>query len=295
MMRLHHLCARRTTRPPAGVGSGGRFPPMRTGVRISPLPDGDCITPSLDWAVESAHSKQGAPLRAVETRELTKAFGPVHALRGVTLEVAEGESLVVFGPNGAGKTTLLKILATLMRPSGGLVRLFETDPHQDPQLRRRLGVVSHHSYLYGGLTGLENLQFAARAFGVPDPLTRAEALLEAVGLWERRHDAVRTYSRGMTQRLSIARALVHDPALLLLDEPFTGLDRHAAGVLVRLLDQMRGSRTVVLTTHSIEQGLALCDRAAILIDGRVAYEGADGVPDARAVERIYADFVGATA
>ncbi len=234
-------------------------------------------------------------MRAVETRELTKAFGPVHALRGVTLQVAEGESLVVFGPNGAGKTTLLKILATLMRPSGGLVRLFEADPHQDPQLRRRVGVVSHHSYLYVGLTGLENLQFTARAFSVPDPLARAEALLEAVGLWERRYDAVRTYSRGMTQRLSIARALVHDPPLLLLDEPFTGLDRHAAGVLVRLLDQMRGSRTVVLTTHSIEQGLALCDRVAILIDGQVAYEGADGVPDARAVERIYAGFVGATA
>lgn len=235
------------------------------------------------------------PLHAIETRELVKAFGPVHALRGVSLEVPRGESLVIFGPNGAGKTTLLKILATLIRPTSGTVRLFEADPRGDPALRRLIGVVSHHSYLYGGLTALENLLFAGRLYAVPDTAERAKALLDAVGLWERRDDLVRTYSRGMLQRLSIARALMHDPPLLLLDEPYTGLDRHAAGVFTRLLDGLRGTRTIVMTTHSIEQGLALCDRMAILVDGSIAYESRDGLADHRAVERIYADCVRAEA
>jgi len=228
-------------------------------------------------------------------REVTKAFGPVRALRGVTLDVEAGESLVVFGPNGAGKTTLLKIVATLMRPTSGRVLLFGTDAHLDGMRRSQVGVVSHHSYLYPGLTALENLVFAARMYGVADPLDRAEAVIDAVGLAGRRHDLVRTYSRGMVQRLSIARALVHDPRVLLLDEPYTGLDRHAAAVFTRLLETLRGSRTIVMTTHSIEQGVALCDRMAILVDGAVAYEGREGLGDTRAVERIYARYAGAPA
>lgn len=228
----------------------------------------------------------------VEAVGVRKTFGPVHALRGVTLDVDEGESVVIFGPNGAGKTTLLKIVATLMRPTAGHIRLFDADPYRDPALRRRIGMVSHHSYLYGGLSGLDNLVFAGRGCGVVDPRGRAEALLEAVGLWDRRHDLVRTYSRGMVQRLSIARALVHDPPLLLLDEPFVGVDRHAAAMLTSLLARMRGRRTLILTTHNMEQGLALADRVVFLVDGAVAYQAPNGFPDHRAAERLYAELLG---
>ena len=230
-------------------------------------------------------------MQAIEARGLEKAFGPVQALRRVTLDVPAGESLVVFGPNGAGKTTLIKILATLMRPSGGWVRLFGRDPQRDDDLRRLIGVVSHHSYLYAGLTAQENLLFAARMYGLPDAGARAAELIHAVGLGLRRHDLVRTFSRGMLQRLTIARALVHTPPLLLLDEPYTGLDRHAAALFTDLLEQLRGDRTIVLTTHSIEQGLVLADRIVILVDGAVAYESRDGLEDQHAVGQLYTEFV----
>jgi heme exporter protein A len=234
-------------------------------------------------------------VRAIEVAELTKAFGPIQALRGITLGVDAGDALVIFGPNGAGKTTLLKTIATLIRPTSGSVRLFGMDPRADVRLRAQIGVVSHQSYLYPGLSGEENLLFAARLYGISRPADRVARLLETVGLSGRAQDLVRTYSRGMTQRLSIARSLVHDPPLLLLDEPYTGLDRQAAGVLTALLGAMRGTRTIVLTTHSIEQGLALCDRMAILVDGLIVYEADDGVRDLRAVERIYAECVGVPA
>jgi len=230
-------------------------------------------------------------MRAIEADRLVKAFGPVHALRGVSLSVASGESVVIFGPNGAGKTTLLKILATLMRPTSGSLRLFGADPFADGALRGTLGVVSHQTYLYGGLTAQENLVFAGRLYGVPDPLERAAALLDTVGLAGRAHDLVRTFSRGMSQRLAIARALMHDPPLLLLDEPYTGLDRHAAGMLTALLGRLRGQRTVVMTTHSIEQGLTLADRMAILVGGALAYQGTDGLRSTRDAERLYLDCV----
>jgi len=233
---------------------------------------------------------------ALALREITKSFGPVRALRGVSLTVRRGEALAVFGPNGAGKTTLLKIAATLMRPTTGQVLLFGADPcDQAPHLRRLIGLVSHHSYLYPGLTGYENLLFTAQMYGLPDAAARARSMLAAVGLTERSGDPVRTYSRGMTQRLSIARALVHDPPLLLLDEPYTGLDRQASVALTDLLLAMRGSRTIVLTTHSIEQGVALSDRVAILVDGVVAYEAENGARDVETVERVYARCVGVPA
>jgi heme exporter protein A len=234
-------------------------------------------------------------VQALALQSITKSFGPVRALDEVSLTVARGETLAVFGPNGAGKTTLLKIAATLIRPNGGRVLLFGDDPLRRPALRALIGFVSHHSYLYPGLTARENLLFAARLYGRRDAPARVAALLDAVGLTARADDLVRTFSRGMTQRLSIARALVHDPPILLLDEPYTGLDRTAAGAFTALLRAMRGSRTVVLTTHSIEQGVALADRVVILVDGAVAYEAANGGRDAAAVERAYAACVGVPA
>ena len=259
------------------------------------MPDYLRIPRSLDSAMRAYIPSTGAHVGAIDVTELTKAFGPIHALRGITLSVDAGDALVIFGPNGAGKTTLLKTVATLMRPSSGSVRLFGVDPQSDVRLRARIGMVSHQSYLYPGLTGEENLRFAARLYGVPRPADRVARLLETMGLRARGRDPVRTYSRGMVQRLSIARALVHDPPLLLLDEPYTGLDRQAAVVLTDLLAAMRGTRTIVLTTHSIEQGLALCDRMAILVDGLIVYEADDGLRDLRAVERIYAECVGVPA
>jgi len=244
--------------------------------------------------VHSAHGR--GSVQALALQEITKCFGPVQALRGVSLTVGDGEALAVFGPNGAGKTTLLKIAATLMRPTSGTVRILGADPsHQAPQLRRLIGLVSHQSYLYAGLTGFENLLFTARMYGVPDARARAHALLETVGLSHRGGDLVRTYSRGMTQRLSIARALVHDPRILLLDEPFTGLDRQAAMAFRDLLLAMRGTRAIILTTHSIEQGVAVSDRVAILVDGAVAYEAENGARDVGTVERVYAQCVGVPA
>ncbi|MDQ7842386.1 MAG: ABC transporter ATP-binding protein [Armatimonadota bacterium] len=240
------------------------------------------------------HSVQGRIMApALVLQGITKSFGPVRALRGVSLTVDDGEALAVFGPNGAGKTTLLKIAATLMRPTAGRVLVRGMDPGQQaPRLRRLIGLVSHHSYLYPGLSGYENLLFAARMYGVPGAPGRVRALLEAVGLAGRGDDLVRTYSRGMAQRLSIARALVHDPPILLLDEPYTGLDRQAAAGFTDLLRAMRGTRTIVLTTHSIEQGVALSDRVAILVDGTLAYEADNGARDVDTVERVYAQCVG---
>lgn len=210
----------------------------------------------------------------IEIDGLYKAFGPRYALRGIDLTIAEGEFVTLFGPNGAGKTTLLKILATLTRPTRGAVRLQGHPLTGDwTEARRHLGLVSHQSFLYTDLSAEENLRFYARLFDVRNADARIQELLDAVGLRARARDLVRTYSRGMLQRLSIARALLHDPSILLLDEPYTGLDEAAADRFTKLLAETgRADRTVLMTTHNLEQGLALCDRAIVLDRGKIVYE-----------------------
>lgn len=228
----------------------------------------------------------------IEVRNLIKSFGSKHALRGVSLRVMPGESLVIFGPNGAGKSTLVRILSSLSRPSGGTVRIGGLDlaRHADG-IRRYLGVVSHAPLLYDSLTAEENLHFFAGLYGMEQPEERIKAMLQRVGLYGRRGDLVRTFSRGMVQRMAIARALLHDPEVLLLDEPDTGLDPQAAEMLHGLLSELSGratlgasapdsagaaverARTVVTVTHSIERGLAIADKVLILANGRVSYEG----------------------
>jgi heme exporter protein A len=207
---------------------------------------------------------------AIQIRKLTKAFGHQVALRGVDLTVHEGEFLALFGPNGAGKTTLMRIVASLARPTSGSVRLWGADLGKaPPSLRRQIGLISHNPLLYGDLTPDENLRFFARMYELPDSQTRVDAALDQVGLTARRRDPVRTFSRGMVQRLAIARATlcVHDPAIMLLDEPYTGLDLQAADMLRAVLQELAASnRTVILTTHNLEQGLEMCDRA--VIEGR---------------------------
>jgi heme ABC exporter ATP-binding subunit CcmA len=228
---------------------------------------------------------------AIEVRKLTKAFGHQVALRGVDLSVAEGEFLTLFGPNGAGKTTLIRIAASLARPTAGTIRVRGEDLSKKATvLRRHIGLISHNPLLYGDLTPDENLHFFARMYDLADAPVRIDAVLEQVGLAARRRDPVRTFSRGMVQRLTIARAILHDPAIMLLDEPYTGLDLQAADMLRMVLQELAASnRTVILTTHNLEQGLEMCDRAAILNRGKVAWEGLRAGLDLADMREIYRD------
>ncbi len=237
----------------------------------------------------------------IELRKLTKAFGSKTALRGIDLRVAPGESLVIFGPNGAGKTTLIRILANLSRPTSGKVLIGGLDlaAHADG-IRRYLGVVSHAPLLYDSLTAEENLRFFARLYDLADPQARIAEMLALVGLTGRRHDLVRTFSRGMVQRLAIARALLHDPQVLLLDEPDTGLDPQAAEMLHGLLVQLSRAaasspdamRTIVTVTHSIERGLAIADRSVILAGGQIVFEGSTAGMTAADFRPLYDRYVG---
>jgi len=209
---------------------------------------------------------------AIEARGVKKSFGRTWALRGVDLEVAPGECLALLGPNGSGKTTLLRILATLIRPTEGSIRIFGLDPRREGEAcRRLLGFVGHDSFLYGSLSVEENLYFYASLFGLRDIPARTREVLEALGLERRAHDLVRTLSRGLQQRAAIARALLHDPKLVLLDEPLTGLDAQASKNFGELLAQLRGEgRAIIMATHNLTEGLEACDRAVILLEGRVA-------------------------
>ena len=233
--------------------------------------------------------ERGSP--AIEVRKLTKAFGHQAALRGVDLVVDEGEFLTLFGPNGAGKTTLIRIISSLTRPTAGTVRVRGEELRKaGTSLRRHIGLISHNPLLYGDLTPDENLRFFARMYDLPDAAGRIDTVLDQVGLAARRRDPVRTFSRGMVQRLAIARAILHDPAIMLLDEPYTGLDLQAADMLRAVLGELAAlNRTVILTTHNLEQGLEMCDRAAILNRGKMAWEGKRASLDLESMKEIYRD------
>jgi heme exporter protein A len=204
----------------------------------------------------------------IAARGLTKRFGPWTALHALDLEVAEGTLLAVIGPNGAGKTTLLRLLGGLARPSAGALRVGAVGGDRRDQ-RRRVGLVAHATLLYPALTARENLVFAGRLFGVADPSARADALLsrlELVAFAERRAG---TFSRGMGQRLAIARSLVHDPPVLLLDEPFSGLDTRAAELVEGLLVGLHGEgRTLVLSDHDLARAGRLATAGVLLRSGR---------------------------
>jgi heme exporter protein A len=193
-------------------------------------------------------------------------------LRGLEFHVDRGEFVALVGPNGAGKTTFLRILASLSRPSMGEVRVAGYRlPAQAAAVRIRLGVVSHQPLLYGDLTAEENLNFYSRMYGVADPERRVGAVIEMVGLKARRRDLVRKFSRGMQQRLAIGRAILHDPDVLLFDEPHTGLDQEAAAMLDTLLrDVAARGRTVVMTSHNLDRAADLAQRIDILSKGVIA-------------------------
>ena len=230
---------------------------------------------------------------AVEARRLVKAFGERRALDGVSFTLPAGAFLSIFGPNGAGKTTLLRILATLARPTGGALCVLGTDALEEPgALRSRIGLISHRPMVYGDLSARENLEFFARLYGVPDAAGRVRELLRLVELDHRANDAARTFSRGMTQRLSIARALVNDPELVLLDEPYSGLDPHAMQLFDELIARVRDGRTFVMVSHDLDKGFSLCTHALILARGRVVSFGERAAIDEAAFRREYLQTVG---
>ena len=208
-----------------------------------------------------------APPAAIELDGLTRRYGERVALEDVTLAVPAGATLVVFGPNGAGKSTLLRVLATLLRPHAGAVRVLGRElPEDGWAVRGRIGLLTHEPLLYRDLSGRENLRFHARLHGVGS--NRVEELIDRVGLKLRADDRVNTYSRGMVQRLAVCRAVLHDPAVLLLDEPRANLDPAAADLVEPLIGASSG-RTRVVTSHDPAGGLVEADLALGLRGGRV--------------------------
>jgi heme exporter protein A len=208
----------------------------------------------------------------IKVRKLVKRFGLKTVLRGLDFEVEQGEFVALLGPNGAGKTTFLRILASLSRPSmGGVSIAGYRLPDQAAAVRRRLGVVSHQPLLYGDLTAEENLRFYGRMYGVSNLQERVMEVLELVGLTTRRRDLVRTFSRGMQQRLAIGRAVLHDPDVVLFDEPHTGLDQDASAMLDTVLQEVAArGRTVVMTSHDLARTADLASRFDVISRGVIS-------------------------
>jgi heme exporter protein A len=210
----------------------------------------------------------------IAVEQLDKTFGARWALRGVTFRVAPGELVALVGPNGAGKTTLLRILATLTRPNAGRIYIGKIPlaKHADAA-RAAIGFVGHQTFMYDDLTAAENLRFYARLYDLPNVSTRVREAAQRVDIENRLNDITRTLSRGLQQRLTLARMLLHQPAVLLLDEPYTGLDKIAADLLDQIMTEAKKEgRAVLFSTHDLERGLALCDRTMIMKAGRVMYD-----------------------
>ncbi len=225
----------------------------------------------------------------IEVKKLRKVFGRRVVLGGVSCTFQPGRVVLLLGPNGAGKSTLLSILGTLSRPTSGDV-LYDDVPHAEAEagLRGRIGQVDHAPMLYRQMSGRENLLFFARMYGVAQPAAAVDSWLERVGMDRHGDRPVRQLSRGMVQRLALARALIHDPSLLLLDEPFTGLDREATGVLRQQLDAARREdKVVVVTTHELDAMDGLCDELIVLKGGKLAERIEEPGMDAARLREAY--------
>lgn len=210
----------------------------------------------------------------IEVNNLCKQFDRRKILNGVNLKVFPGDFLAIFGANGAGKTTFLKILSTLILPSSGQINIGGFDLKDDSnEARAQIGLISHRSYLYSDLTAYENLRFYGKMFAVPRLEEKISELLELVELEHRKFDLVGTFSCGMQQRLSIARALLHDSSILFMDEPYSGLDARASEILDKVLSGLQQTNhTFILTTHDLIKGLEVCTRVAILDKGVISYQ-----------------------
>jgi heme ABC exporter ATP-binding subunit CcmA len=225
---------------------------------------------------------------AVEVAGVSRTFGRRRAVDGVDLTLHPGDCLALFGPNGAGKTTLLRIIAGLLRPTSGTVHVGGKSLRDDAAARAHVGLISHQSMLYRVLTARENVEFAAKLYGLVDARGAATRALERMRVLDRANTPVRSLSRGLQQRVSIARAIVHEPSVVLLDEPYTGLDAAGGAALTDMLRVLRaGGASLVLVTHNIDEGLDVATRAAIMLGGRIARIDARTDVDARS---YFADY-----
>jgi len=215
----------------------------------------------------------------VEVADLAREFGSRRAVAGVTFSLAPGDCLALFGPNGAGKTTLLRVLAGLLKPTSGSARVSGIQLPGGPLARSRIGLISHHTMLYEALSPRENVAFSARLYGIRDAQPRVEDSLRRMSMLERADSPIRTLSRGMQQRVSIARAMVHSPQLMLADEPYSGLDESGAHALTVLLRELRSAGTaIIIVTHNLVEGLSLATHAAVMQRGKfVRYDPADRI------------------
>jgi heme exporter protein A len=231
---------------------------------------------------------------AIEASQISRSFGPRKAVDNVSFQLPDKAFLSIFGPNGAGKTTLLKVLSTLLPATGkgsAAVAGFDIKTQAD-ELRRRLGIISHNPLLYRDLSAEENLNFFAELYCIPEPKKRIDELLDAVELSHRRYDVVRGFSRGMTQRLSIARALLPKPEVLFLDEPYSGLDPHASDILDSLIESIREDHTFVMVSHDLDKGFQLASHALILSRGQIVlYDECSNI-DKTAFKTLYREVVG---
>ena len=228
----------------------------------------------------------------VEAEALVRAFGGRRAVNGVSFTLAEGDCLALFGPNGAGKTTLLRLLAGLLSPTSGACRVAGTSLRAGSIARARVGLISHASMLYSALTARENVEFTARMYGLANPAHAARTALDAMRVLDRAESPVRSLSRGLQQRVSIARAIVHAPKLILCDEPYTGLDAVGSAALTDALAERRASgAALVLVTHNLGEGLALATHAAIMQRGRFVRHEQRGVVDTDAYASEYRELV----
>lgn len=229
----------------------------------------------------------------IEIENLSKVFGFLPVLKQISLTVERGQFVALLGPNGSGKSTLLKMIAGLIKPTAGLIRVGGWEiPREAEAVRAQIGMVSHQALLYGNLTARENLLFFARLYGMKDQ-SRINYLLEQVGLIKRADSLVRTFSRGMSQRLSIARALLQEPHVLLFDEPYTGLDQDAGLVLDELLEKAHSDgHTILMTTHQLERAARISERIVIISRGKIAHDGASGMT-AQEISVLYTEITGA--
>ena len=230
----------------------------------------------------------------ISVRGLTRTFNDFLALRGVDIDVHTGERVAVLGPNGAGKTTLLKVLSSSITSSSGDVTIKSNRlKDKNPEVRRYIGVVSHQTFLYQELTAYENFTFYCRMYDVPDRDQRIQEVIDKVGMTRRLHDRISTLSRGMQQRLSIGRALLHKPEILLLDEPDTGLDWHSLSSLWDIINNEDGiNRTIIFTTHNLNRGCVLSNRVIIMNRGKIVHDVPSSELDVRDIEETYTRLTG---
>lgn len=232
----------------------------------------------------------------VATENLTRMFGSRRAVDGVSVSLSAGDALAIFGPNGAGKTTFLRMLGGILKPSAGKARVGGVELPGGSEVRRRIGIISHHSLLYDALTARENVEFAARLYGVRGARAKAERALASMQILDRADTPARALSRGMKQRVSIARAIVHEPDLVLADEPFTGLDIVGSKALTSLLMSLRDrGASLVIVTHNVEEGLSLSSHAGIMNLGKLVRSESRSAIDPHNFAREYQELVEANA